>query len=56
MWAALAGFLEERPLIELPMLVGEYHLMAFTFNALGVAPDTGFPPLPDAPPVARPGV
>jgi alkylhydroperoxidase family enzyme len=45
-WSALAAFLDERRLIELPMLVGEYHLMAFTFNALGVAPEAGFPPLP----------
>ena len=45
-WHALAAAFDERQLIELPMLVGEYHLMAFTFNALGVEPEAGFPPLP----------
>ena len=45
-WQTLAATFDERQLIELPMLVGEYHLMAFTFNALGVEPEAGFPPLP----------
>jgi alkylhydroperoxidase family enzyme len=45
-WQTLAAGFDERQLIELPMLVGEYHLMAFTFNALGVEPEAGFPPLP----------
>jgi 4-carboxymuconolactone decarboxylase len=35
-WAALAGRYDERQMIELPMLVGHYHLVAFTLNALGV--------------------
>lgn len=35
-WAALAEQLDERQLIELPMLVGHYHLVAFTLNSLGV--------------------
>ena len=35
-WAALAGRYDEHQMIELPMLVGHYHLVAFTLNALGV--------------------
>jgi alkylhydroperoxidase family enzyme len=35
-WAALAARYDERQLIELPMLVGHYHLVAFTLNSLGV--------------------
>jgi len=35
-WAALAERYDERQLIELPMLVGHYHLVAFTLNSLGV--------------------
>jgi alkylhydroperoxidase family enzyme len=35
-WAALAGHYDERQMIEVPMLVGHYHLVAFTLNSLGV--------------------
>jgi 4-carboxymuconolactone decarboxylase len=35
-WAALAERYDERQLIEVPMLVGHYHLVAFTLNSLGV--------------------
>jgi 4-carboxymuconolactone decarboxylase len=35
-WAALADHYDEKQLIELPMLVGHYHLVAFTLNSLGV--------------------
>ena len=35
-WSALAARYDERQLIEVPMLVGHYHLMAFTLNSLGV--------------------
>src|SRR5262245_46536988 len=35
-WAALAERYDERQLIELPMLVGHYHLVAFALNSLGV--------------------
>jgi 4-carboxymuconolactone decarboxylase len=35
-WAALATRYDERQLVELPMLVGHYHLVAFTLNSLGV--------------------
>lgn len=35
-WAELAERYDERQLIEVPMLVGHYHLVAFTLNTLGV--------------------
>jgi 4-carboxymuconolactone decarboxylase len=35
-WASLAERYDEPQLIELPMLVGHYHLVAFTLNSLGV--------------------
>lgn len=45
-WAALAEVYDEPQLIEVPMLVGQYHLVAMTLNTLGVQLDpglTGFP-------------
>jgi len=45
-WAELAERYDTPQLIELPMLVGHYHLVAMTLNSLGVALDdglTGFP-------------
>jgi 4-carboxymuconolactone decarboxylase len=35
-WAGLAERYDQRQLIEVPMLVGHYHLLAFTLNSLGV--------------------
>ena len=35
-WAVLAEAFDERQLIEVPMVVGQYHLVAFTLNSLGV--------------------
>lgn len=35
-WAQLAEHLTERQLIEVCMVVGQYHLVAFTLNSLGV--------------------
>jgi 4-carboxymuconolactone decarboxylase len=35
-WAALAERYDERQLIEVPMVVGHYHLLAFTLNSLGI--------------------
>lgn len=58
-WAALAERYGERELIELTMLVGEYHLMAFALNALGVSDEAGAAGLPEAPGAAgadRPAV
>ena len=46
-WAALAERYDERQLIELPMLVGHYHMVAFTLNSLGVEREQGVPGLPE---------
>lgn len=46
-WAALAEGYDTNQLIELPMLVGHYHMVAMTLNSLGVELDPGlqgFPP------------
>jgi 4-carboxymuconolactone decarboxylase len=45
-WAALSERYDTQQLIEVPMLVGHYHLVAMTLNTLGVELDeglTGFP-------------
>ena len=47
-WAELAGRYDEQQLIEVCMVVGQYHLVAFTLNTLGVEPETDdFPALPE---------
>jgi alkylhydroperoxidase family enzyme len=35
-WAALADRYDEQQLIEVPMVVGHYHMVAFALNSLGV--------------------
>ncbi len=40
-WAALSGRYDEHQLIEVPMLVGHYHMVAFTLNTLGVPLEPG---------------
>jgi alkylhydroperoxidase family enzyme len=46
-WAALAERWDEPQLIEVCMVVGQYHLVAFTLNSLGVEPESpDFPELP----------
>lgn len=40
-WGELSDRYDERQLIEVPMLVGHYHLVAFTLNTLGVPLDPG---------------
>jgi 4-carboxymuconolactone decarboxylase len=46
-WAALAGRYDEQQLIEVCMTVGQYHLVAFTLNSLGVEPESDdLPELP----------
>lgn len=35
-WAALSERYDERQLVEVPMVVGHYHMIAFTLNSLGV--------------------
>ena len=38
-WKVLAEKYDESLLIELPMLVGHYHMLAITLNSLGVQPE-----------------
>ena len=38
----------ERQLVEVPFLVGHYHMVAFTLNTLGVEREDGVPDLPSA--------
>jgi alkylhydroperoxidase family enzyme len=45
-WAALAGRFDEQQLIEVCMVVGQYHLVAFTLNSLGVEAEPGLPEMP----------
>lgn len=47
-WDALAARYDEAQLIELTMLIGQYHMVAFALNSLGVQLDEGLEPLPDA--------
>lgn len=45
-YAALAAHYDERGLIEIPMLVGHYHMVAFALNSLEVELDAGLEGLP----------
>lgn len=45
-WDALGERYDERGLIEIPMLVGHYHLVAFALNSLEVQLDEGLEGLP----------
>ncbi len=45
-WARLAAELDEHQLIEVCMVVGQYHLVAFTLNSLGVQPEADAAPFP----------
>lgn len=45
-WAVLAARWSAAQLIELCMLVGQYHLVAFTLNSLGVSREDGVEGLP----------
>ena len=40
-WAALADRYDDRQLIEVPMVVGQYHLVSYTLNSLGVPVEEG---------------
>ncbi|MDQ1395229.1 MAG: hypothetical protein QOG64_488 [Acidimicrobiaceae bacterium] len=46
-WAVLAERYDERQLIEVPMLVGQYHLVGYTLNSLGVQREPGVVSFPD---------
>jgi 4-carboxymuconolactone decarboxylase len=45
-WASLAATWSEMQLIEVCMVVGQYHLVAFTLNSLGVEREDGVQGLP----------
>jgi AhpD family alkylhydroperoxidase len=45
-WSRLQERYDERQLIEVPMLIGHYTLLAFTLNSLGVQREDGIPGLP----------
>jgi len=45
-WAQLAAAYDERQLIEITMVVGQYHMVAFALNSLGVEQDEGLEDLP----------
>ena len=45
-WTALAARYDEQQLIEVPMVVGQYHLVSFTLNSLQVALEPGVEGLP----------
>ncbi|HUQ39965.1 MAG TPA: carboxymuconolactone decarboxylase family protein [Acidimicrobiales bacterium] len=45
-WKRLAARLDEQQLIELCMVVGQYHLVSFVLNSLGVEIDPGLEGLP----------
>ena len=45
-WAVLRERYDDRQLIELCMLVGQYHLVAFTLNSLGVEGEPGLEGFP----------
>jgi alkylhydroperoxidase family enzyme len=42
-WDELARRYDERQLVEVPMLVGHYHLVAYTLNSLAVQREPGVP-------------
>jgi alkylhydroperoxidase family enzyme len=42
-WSVLAARFDDHELIEIPMLVGHYHMVAFTLNSLGVPREPGVP-------------
>lgn len=45
-WSALAERYDEEQLIEVPMVVGHYHLVGYVLNAVGVQREPGVPDLP----------
>jgi alkylhydroperoxidase family enzyme len=45
-WKVLAESLNERQLIEVCMVVGQYHLVAYTLNSLGVELESDAAPFP----------
>jgi 4-carboxymuconolactone decarboxylase len=46
-WDTLSRHYDHAQMIELVMLIGQYHLVAFTLNSCGVQRDPGVPGFPD---------
>ena len=46
-WASLAEHYDEQQLIEICMVVGQYHLVAFTLRSLGIQREAGVEGLPE---------
>jgi alkylhydroperoxidase family enzyme len=46
-WKELAGAYDYQQLIEVCMVIGQYHMVAFTLNSLGVEPEPGVPEFPE---------
>ncbi|MBV8959222.1 MAG: carboxymuconolactone decarboxylase family protein, partial [Actinobacteria bacterium] len=40
-WSELSAVYDDKQLTEIPMVVGHYHLVAFTLNSLGVQREPG---------------
>jgi 4-carboxymuconolactone decarboxylase len=47
-WKALADRYDEKQLVEVPMLVGHYHMVSFTLNSLGVQREDGVDGFPES--------
>ena len=47
-WELLAAVYDQRGMVEIAMLVGHYHMVAFTLNSLEVELDSGLEGLPPA--------
>jgi 4-carboxymuconolactone decarboxylase len=45
-WSELSREYDEAQLIEVTMLIGQYHIVAFALNSLGIELDDGLEPLP----------
>jgi 4-carboxymuconolactone decarboxylase len=45
-WKALAARYQTKQLVEVPMLVGQYHMLAFALNSIGVQREPGINDLP----------
>jgi 4-carboxymuconolactone decarboxylase len=45
-WKRLADTYDYQQLIEICMVIGQYHMVAFTLNSLGVEPEPGLPEFP----------
>ena len=48
-WAALAARYDDRQLVEIPMLVGHYHMVGYALNSLGVQREEGIAGFPERP-------